>query len=763
MSGVKFGPTGEVTDVSEPEAQRLLKDPRYTRAGGITTVDELGNTVDAPSGFSAGYEQTPEQRSQRAYDVSNQRRLEGMTSGPGSFIRGAIDTGTGGLFHDTEQREADELYHPWSQGAGKIAGYIPGLLAGPELKGAEGVADALDAGEAVSGGSDLASGLKSAYSWSPPGIASRLSRAAEGLIPEFGDSALAKAGTRVLKNTVGTGAFGVSDEAARQVLDSDAQYSGENLWKAGLYSIALGGLGSAASEGLQIAGKFGDVLRGVGKEATPIDEAAMRSKFPSPERVTEPGPSHFDLSNAPADLKANDIINSQAKDLRDLNRLAEELHSKPAVLNSAGVSQNEVGELLARSNQAETGIKALRDGTADPHALDMHLGKSDELAQLLSPVTDQVPKSFLDPAARAKFWDGVSRIDSTLSPEEQATQRVWERLSSTAEAPGVEVAKPSILNRAVRGLINKTPLKYVMGGNGAAGAVGGLLATEQLLKHGVSGLLGAGLHGLGGAVATKAAAAILKAAFSNPELGGIITGSTSQVLRGSHVLDGDTVDPTQNPRQALRDFADRTRRLQPMQVAGATAKSLGRYAAAAPLSVSHAAEVAANRHKYILSLLDTMDPVPTSPGAYLNRQLPSAAHANQMADVLRATSSPSTLPLVAVAGRLTPAMLKAYQTIYPATLLRFQQGLNMGLGQMGNQASNIPRQHRSAIEGILGTASGAPSGNAAYRTSMQASISRARTTQAPPPPKSPPAPAGPVSQSDYAPASLKAANPAQGR
>lgn len=717
----------------------------------MTNAEYQGYKAEHPDDFAPGSE------SER-FAKRGQAELDRQHDTFGSRAKSLVGGGAGALsFGLWKPFQDDQQYHPNYAIAGNIATTLPLLFTG------EGEAELAGEGaEALSTGDRL----KAAYNtFTAPGISGHISRLAERLVPDT--IAGSKALGSVAKTAVGGAAYGVSDEAGRQLLDSDHEFSGEALLSAGALGGVIGGAGSAAAEGLGRLGTLGEYLRGgakaAGRDAEATDEAAQSLLHPVPEHGSDLGASHFDLTGGPEDLKSDDLIAQHLKDVKRVNDLAEEYTKQPEALKAAGIDPAEIQARVAPSSFLESDLADLRRGTADPEQLAIRLHKADELGQLLSRATDRVPESFTDPAARSKFWRSVGEIDPAASSGEQATQRVWARLSSTADDVGVEAAKPGILARGIRGLVDKTPLKYLSGGSGAAKAIGVTLGVEHLLRGTAGSLLGAGAHGIAGMLAAKGVSAVMKAAFRNPEIGGIIAGSAAQVLRGSHVMPGDRVAATTDPRRALRDFGDRTRRIQASSVASHAVAALGAAAGASPLSVAHAGQVASARHQYITDLLDRLDPVPRSVGEMLNRPLPSARAAHEVADALRGSSTPLNVSVAAMAGRLTPAMLRAGLAVFPASNGRLRQHLATGVGAMGNPQTSISATHRRTVETLLGPVLGGRPGSAAYHTAMQASIQRGKAAQPPPKSSTPQAPSGPVTSSPYATSAMKAANPAQGK
>jgi hypothetical protein len=413
--------------------------------------------------------------------------------------------------------------------------------------------------------------------------------------------------------------------------------------------------------------------------------------------------------------------------------------------------------------------RLVREGTARPEALAANLAAADELGQRLSAVTDRVPRRFTDPAVRQRFARALGAVPPTLSPEASAMERTWAHLNSPFE-PANSGGLKSILGKGTLGSLLERTVGNGTIGRVFKGALGGkalgVVATAAVIDTAAHALV----HGLGhgipmigaGLAAARVALPLLARAFADPQIGGLIVGGASQVLRSAHPGPNQARSPGPNhddPRVALRDLAERIRTADPAGASHRATAALASEAGHAPLSVAAAGQASERRLAYLKSVVDRSYPPPTPEQLVLGRPLPSLQAANDVADAVRGLSSPMSVPLAALSGRLTPGMAKAHAVAFPATAKRFNQSLLGSLGRVRNPMARMDPRARLMVSSLLGPTLGGGDSRADYRAKMQQLSQAANGAGQPPPQARPPQPPGPIGANPFAPASMVAAHP----
>lgn len=764
MAVVRDKSTGQTYEVSDVDAINAVRgNPNLEVVGDVNVSPQVRFSGQATAADPNARASTAGENFAYWKGVREEKEHDTVGSRVKSTIGGAIGTLDAGLWKPWEE---DQSFHPGYATAGGIAALLPALatgegeaaIVGDAIEGARAeraAAGAVELGEEAGG---IGRSLKKAYDYTPPGIAAKIGRAAEGLVPET------IAGSRRIANVVRTGiggsAWAGSDELIHQALDQDADFSGENLLSAATYGGLLGAAGSAVSEGIGATGKL--FSRG-GREVEAVDEAAMRAAHPAETIGYSEPKTAFDLTKTPEGIKAVDAINAHQRDVEKLVNTSQEVLKTPQVLKAAGIDPGSLAPLINDAGKSVRGLEALKTGMAQPRSLTRYLNAADELGQALSKVTDSVPSRFIDPATRAQFWEKVGGIAKDISPEQQAAERVWAHLSSGMGSADSKAVRDGILASAGKALLGKGLLGraangIVQGGSFAATAA---IVGEHIIEHGMHGLvhgaLGTGAAAAGAAVAAK----VIRAAFKDPAIGGVIAGSTVHVLRNSNVLPSDRVAHSEDPRRTLRDFADRTRRISPESAGQRAVASLSHVTGQAPVSVAKAGEVAMRRQAYVLQLLDKVYPQATPAQRVLGQPLPSAKAAGEVADSIRALASPANVVMAALDGRLTPAMVQAAEAVYPATVRRLRAALLSQLAGV-RHPERLPVARRRTIEALLGTeALGGPGPSVAYRQAMRQSEMRAAQPTPQQPPKPQAQPSGPIGRSPLATPAQRAAHPGE--
>lgn len=642
-----------------------------------------------------------------------------------SALGGASDALSLGLVSPWKD---DQEFHPNYATGGRIGGIAASLLvpgAGEEnlaRVGAEGA-------EAAAGARGIGSAVGRVLEYTPLGAANRFGEAAGGLVG--GEGALARVTRSGIIGAAGGGAIGAGTELSRQLLDSDTGFSGENLLGATLrgaaFGGAIGGAGSAISEGLSGLGSRTEraAVDGLDSESSILRSSSRPPKayedFSDPTR----GPLAPNLN--PRNVTLVDAAASRSRDLQALSTRIEELQASPQLARSAGIDPiylKQAGQTVSREL---SGIKSLGrfDDAALPRiAEDAHA--NDLVGYRLSQATDRIPSRWSDAEqrtedliARDKALDALAAKRARGLPVSQAEEdavRYSVQLSSGNNSAR-DAIRDSLIGNSARDLVSRLPGgKLLASGLGAASGVG---IAEHIVSHGIGGLIG---HAVAPLAATGIAARIVKAAFRDPHVGGLIAANAASVLNSTGVLSGARPGTSTDPSRALRDLADRARSVTPQQASSAAVASLSHVAGSSPMSLAKAGQAAANRHSQFLAVLDRVDPPVTTAGqAMLGRPLPGQQGAREVADFVRMAGSPTNFVVAALQGRLTPGMMAKAESVWPATVERVRQQLGIALSQTaGRGLTPVQRRTVEVLLGSKGTIGAQRS--AAYAQAMQASI-----------------------------------------
>ncbi len=767
MGQLRDKKTGATYDVSDSEAVAAARENPNLEIVGSIRVSPTKEVREG--GYLAKDTWSDAASTAESSRYWHQRHVEDAHDTIGSrakaFAGGAVSMLDAGLWKPWSE---DQEAHPYIAGAGGIAALVPSLFSGGGEAAVAGKvgAEALEAGKAVTALTRTersAAGLGRAYEFSAPGIASRAMRAAEGVVPEA--IAGSKAIGNVTRTAAGGAAFSTTDELLRQALDPDREFSGEQLLHSAAWGGALAGGGSLLAEGIG-AGRSA-VSKLLGRDSKSVDEVAMLGEHAPREapsfskQARRPWEERVDLSRSPAQVKVRDGIVSLRDDLERLRKIGTEVLENPGIRQASRLSRFELEPLVDATNMA---TKQLQRMMVNPEApieqLAANLHSADTLGQRLRSVTDQLPKRWADDAARSHFWSDLESRMKALPEGADPHLVAAERLSAHLSA-GMSAAESNSVREGIFGLVGKQLLGGKLGNLAKGGLVGG--GAVLLGEHLIDGVAGSIVKGALGVAALKTgaplAAKAIQAAFRDPAVGGLIGGSTTSVLDRAHVLSDEPTRRNKDSRRSLRNFSERTRRVSPEHVASRTADSLAHMAGSTPMSVASAADTAARRHRYILAMLDREDPPAQGP---LGRPLPSAASAKRVADAVRGLASPNSFVIAALNGTLTPSMLAAAETVYPATVQRMRQALLSQLA--GVDPLSLPAATRRLVTMLLGPLSGGDtSGRAAYRSAMDESAQRTAQGSSPTQARPPASPPGPVSDNPLSSPSQRAIHPAGGR
>lgn len=770
----------------------------------VNVRNEFGGTVSVPrrtlDAVSTLREETPGEEADRLRRERLVREHDTAGSRARAALGGAADALSLGF---VDPWRDDREFHPAYSGVGKVAGVaatllVPGAgeasLGRVGLEGGLAAADAARAGEAlteaaglgravrgaesvgeIARGSRLARAVGTAAERTPLGQVNRLARAAGELVPEGGVA------SRILRTGVegaaAGGAIGLGTELSHQLLDSDADFSGEALLGSTLEGMAggaaIGAGGSALSEGIgALRGLAGRVRGGAARAESGLgaEEFAARAerRAPTPYReeldVTPGGRPPLAPMLDPRNATLVDAVGARARDLKALSGRLDELAETPVLAERAGLTRSYIQEAQGTVSRELAGIRSLsrfEDAPVARLAEDAHA--NDLVGARLSRVTDRLPPRWGDADLRAQ-----ASIARDRALDELAAKRVRGLPVSQAEEDAVRYSAQlsvgrapseaadvhgSLLANVARSVVRHLPGgRLVAAGLGGAGAVG---IAEHLISHGVSHVVGATALP---AAAALGGAALVRAAFSDPHVGGLIAASVANVLNSTAPTKGSAPEGTSDPRRSLRALADRARTVAPQQVYAATAARLSPVAGQSPLAVQAAARAAAGRHATLLDLLDRVDPRATTPGqAALGRPLPSEGAARRVADFVRAAGSPANFMVAAAMGRLTPGLMADSEGLWPASVRRARAELTAALTSHGRELSEANRRTAEVILGRGGL--GQAPRSEAYAAAMRASSAR---THAPVPSGGPHPGATRVTPPEPTPAQ-RAANPGASR
>jgi hypothetical protein len=762
LRNTRTGETYEVPDVDAVQAAR--QDPDLEVVGDVA-VSPQSRFPGAAVAADPNAEATPEadvagfyraQEAEREHDTALSRTKAALGGGAQELSLGFVNP----------WRE-DQEFHPGYALGGRVGGIAATLLvpgAGEEnlaRAGAEGIAEA--AGAAREAGS-IGRTVGRAVGYTPLGLATRAGEAVGGLVRG------ASAGARIARAavTAGTagGAIGLGTELSRQLLDSDAAFSGEALVGAAAHGALLGGvLGAAGGTLTEGLGALGRRLSGRGESAAPEalapEEYAARAeaRAPTPYReALDAGPPRPPLAPMldPRNVTLVDAVASRARDLGTLESRLTELQEAPALARSAGLSREYLIASQGTVARELAGLKSLsrfEDAPLARIAEDAHA--NDLIGVRLARETERIPPRWSDAeqraadvSARDRALDALAerraRGEPVSQAEEDAVRYSVQLSSGRPPAQAAEVGG-SLLAGVARRIIDRVPGGRLIGTTlGVAAPVG---IAEHLVTHGVTGLLG---HAVLPVAAVGVGVKAVRAAFRDPIVGGIVAADAAHVLDSTGVLRGERPRASADPRRALRDLGDRVRTVTPAQVRASVVASLSHAAGASPTAVAQAGVAAANRHAALLAALDRADPMPTTPGqALLGRPLPTASAARGVADLIRMASSPAAFLVAASRGRLTPAMMSQSESVWPATVRRARAELTARLSRPGVGDRLGPTERRMA-ELVLGrdASMGQLPRSTAYSAAMRSSAVASAAPPAPPPggprpgvvPTRPPAP-----------------------
>ena len=769
---------GDYKRVRPENVNAELKSGKWKLAGGSSgVVDQYGKrTVLSNENYNKvtdlGYDPTLTTQAQDA-----QLRAEEAHDTIGSKGKAALGGAANALsLGFANPWSEDQEFHPGYATAGKVGGIAATLLipgAGEEnlarTAGELGV-DAIKGAETVG---DIAQGSRigRAIGYTPLGLATRAGRAAEGLVG--GATAGGRIAQTAIGGAVGGGIMGAGTELSHQLLDQNATFSAENLIGATFEGAALGGgigaAGSAISEGLgYAASKLGKASSAAKSAGLSTEEYLARNAKIGDAAIPD-GMTRTPMADMlnPKNVSLLDGVTSRSKDVVSLGKSLEALSDAPALAKKLGWDTAKIAQAQASVENELLALKSIskfEGATTANLAADMHA--NDLVGAELSKIKQGLPARWSDADLRA---ESIAAKESVLkdiatkrsngmpiSAAEEDAARVSSQLGLGKAPAEVADIKDGLVAQAGKWLAKKVPGgKFVsaLGTGGVQGAA--IVAAEHLLEHGVMGLIGhAALPAAGVAVAGK----LIRAAFKDPHIGGIIAAGTSNILNSTGVLKGRQVDNVQSPQRALRNLGDRLRTITPQQVAANTAASMSHLAGAAPLSVSAASQLAAKRHQALLDIVNTLDPKGQALGAHslLGRPLPSSANAHKAADAIKTMASSQNFMFQALNGRLTQQQMALAEQLYPATVQKVRTELLSGLADA--DPSKIPASNRKQIEMILGKQILPQSQSSDYRIAMASSIAKA-TKVTPPQQSQAPRPSGPIEQSPLASPALRIARP----
>jgi hypothetical protein len=772
MGQLRDRKTGQTYDVSDADAVAMARgNPDLEVLGDVAVAPRTGFTGGAVSADPNARALTPAESGEYEHRVHGELVHDTLGSRVRSTLGGAADALSLGFANPWQE---DQEFHPNYATGGRIGGIAATLL----VPGA-GEAELARAGETAGRGllsglreSRLAQAVGRAAEYTPLGQATRLGEAAGDLIG--GTGVLSRVGRSAAIGATGGGAIGLGTELSHQMLDPDAGFSGENLLGSTLAGAVggglLGGLGSAASEGLTALGeRLGRRTTSLASEGLTPTEFSERASARTPRPYDEaadptPGgrPPLAPMLSDPRNATMIDAVGSRTRDLESLGRTLESLSDAPVLADRGGLSAAYLREAQGTVQRELAGLRSLsRFGDAPLSRLAEDAHTNDLVGSRLSEVTDRLPPRWGDAELRAqtiatrdKALDELEARRARGLPVSQAEEdavRYSAQLSvGKAPADQADVAG-SLLGRMARSLVDRVPGgRLLSSGLGAATGVG---VAEHIISHGIAGIVG---HAVLPAVAAGVGAKVVQAAFRDPHVGGLIAANVPAVLNSTGVLRGSPPPSSTDPRRALRELADRTRSVTPGQASGAAVASLAHVAGSSPLALAAAGQAAANRHSQLLALLDRVDPRATTAGQQaLGRPLPSVAAAREVADLVRMAGSPTNFVVAGLHGRLTPGMMAKAGTLWPATVSRARAELTSRLSEPGAGDRLTPTQRRT-VEAILGPDVVGPGRSGAYSSAMAASAARAVTPAAGPGTTAPPhVPARPPAPTP----AVRAANP----
>ena len=753
---------GGAQEVPDETAVRLVGSGQYTLEPGsrVTVRNSLGGktSVDSRLLDSQPESLSPYSAVDEASDL-RQQRLEREHDTIGSkakaTVGGAADALSLGFISPWED---DREFHPYYSGAGAVGGLAATLL----IPGAGEANAARIAGEGAATGARTAGLLGRAgraigavAERTPLGLATRLGSEAGSLVRggrELG--VLGRIGATAVEGGTTGGAIGLGTELSHQLLDSDAEFSGEQLLGHTLTGIGLGAgigaLGSATSEG---ASALWNRIRSGGSKAARASEEAMARESVTQrieadtQRASSRTPRPYDeaLDTTPGgrpplapmlDPRNASLIDGVTSRTRDLERLSgqlEALSEAPVLAAQAGLSKAYVRDALGTVQRELNGLRSLsryEDAPLARIAEDAHA--NDLVGYRLAQSSERVPARWSDPEvrtqsliARDKALDALAAKRAQGLPVSQAEEDAV-RYSIQLGSPRPEAIpdiRGSLLGRAARSLIERLPGGRILSQGLGAGA--GVGIAEHVISNGMGALVGkAVLPTVAGGLAAKA----IQVAFRDPHVGGIIAANTSRLLNSTARLRDGGRPQSNDPRVSLRELGDRARRITPQQVMASTVASMSGVAGSSPLAASAAGQAAARRHAELLALLDRLDPqASTQAQLLMGRPLPTALAARNAADFIRMASSPTAFVVAAAQGRLTPAMMSAAERLWPASVRRARAELSSLLSDPTAASRMTPLQRRNA-EAIMGSSLGPGTRSVAYASAMSESAQRSMAT-----------------------------------
>ena len=446
MSVAVVGPDGKVVDI--PALDAAAQQWGYRQA----TPEEISAAESTPVDDGTDYESP----GQQAATV-----LEGLGGGlsMGVLPWAAQKLGITTPEATQARAEANPTEHMGSEILGNAVPFlIPG---GAEVQGAKGVLAASDAASAVSTaanvtaaaksiapaveeGTSLLSKLKTAASYTPPGL---ISKAGEGVRSLLGSGLPSSLASYAAEGAM----FGGANLVEKHLLGDDSDLSAEHvlseLGSDAMFGTMLGGVGYGLSKLLPSQAALADSLNK--KSVTWAARSILGGSAEDAERFFEQGANRNYQMQLVSDMQAKGIISPTA--------LPSAMGLRGEALAKAGMEQ--ANELTAAAS-AEMGVtphtaKSLQDEVV-PGILDSMKGDSQQSVSLFKQrLADKVREFGNEPLTYDQLWGYRQRLDdlckaykpsqfntpdvnAVFSPLRQMRSHVADRLDAAMDAAGLK-------------------------------------------------------------------------------------------------------------------------------------------------------------------------------------------------------------------------------------------------------------------------------------------------------------------------------------
>lgn len=611
--------------------------------------------------------------------------LEDETSALGSFVRGAGEELTFGLYEPSaEQQLADETYHNIASTMGKIGGAVGPLLV-------PGVGQGALAGRLAGTGARVARGGSAL---------SRVGRGAVELLPgralaQVGAGVSERLGGRLAGNVVGGAVEEAGRATLRAAIDDDIELSAESILASSLAGGIGGGVGYGLSKGADAISRLGDdvarKVKGKINRQPRIDEDDLVKRL-----NTDRDPTPAQLNRTEQQL-ASDVRSSISQDVTMAGANREMVKDVTSLERSVkGWRDGAVSPRLTKADMAivDEGLdsaKVLRTfGRQSPAVQSRVMASYGQHLQNVDRMSDvarrnglnqlDMPVRFAPDNVMAR-QRSLDELQSTGSPVEDAAQRLSLRL--TVGVQGDRAAQD-----VATSLLSKLPIVGGLVGKAKDHPLGSLFILGSIMDGG----LGVGASAAGAGLGAYGLSRGVKALYGEPGRGLALSSlSAGELARLG--LDGQDPDDVQGTVRRIRGTS-------PDQRSQEVARSL------APVSdrigddaVIRASQAAANRWS---ALQERVDGIFGRSSAVrpLVVDRPTPKQRRELVKAVSISSDPNAFARLWSSDRLSKDDLVLAERTWPGHVRKARERAMAWLSDQGDRP--IPRNVRRRLELLLG-------------------------------------------------------------